>query len=240
MSLICCSNLSVCYEETVAVENLSFEIKDHDHLYIIGENGSGISTLLRTILGLKSKKEGSISFTNLKRNEIGYLPQKTAIQKDFPASVYEVVLSGFVNSLKLFPFFNSKQKEKVLEILSFLDMEKFKDVSFRKLSKGQQQKVLLARAVCSSKKILFLDEPCSSLDMIFEKEFYLFIKKLNEEEDIAIVMVSHDIDAAIKNAKNILHIKKKALFFGDVSSYLKSDAFRHFSKGEQDIAKRHV
>ncbi len=237
MSLVICRNLFVSYEENVAVYDISFDIKEQDYIFILGENGSGKSTLLKTILGLKSKKKGEIVLKNLKRNEIGYLPQKVLIQKNFPASVFEVVLSGFVNSLKFFNFYNKKYKEKAEEILRFLNMEKFKNVSFRKLSKGQQQKVLLARAICSSKKILFLDEPCSSLDPIFTKEFYSLIKSLNEEKKIAIVMVSHDVEAAVKNAKKILHINKKALFFGEVSEYLKSDVSKCFLKGGDKFDK---
>lgn len=237
MSLVSCRNLFVSYEENVAVSDLSFEIKEQDYIFILGENGSGKSTLLKTILGLKAKKRGEIVLENLKRSEIGYLPQKVLIQKSFPASVFEVVLSGFVNSLKIFPFYNKKYKEKAEQILKFLNMEKFKNISFRKLSKGQQQKVLLARAICSSKKILFLDEPCSSLDPIFTKEFYFLIKRLNEEKKIAIVMVSHDVEAAIANAKKILHMNKKALFFGEVSKYLKSDVSKSFLKGGDKFDK---
>lgn len=237
MSLISCRNLFVSYEENVVVYDLSFDIKEQDYLFILGENGSGKSTLLRTILGLKLKKKGEIFLKNLKRSEIGYLPQKILIQKDFPASVFEVVLSGFVNSLRFFQFYKKQQKEKAEKILKFLNMERFKNVSFRKLSKGQQQKVLLARAICSSKKVLFLDEPCSNLDPVFTKEFYLLIKKLNEEKKIAIVMVSHDVSAAILNAKKILHIKNKLLFFGEVSEYLKSSVSKSFLKGGDNLDK---
>ena len=205
MSLICCRNLFVFYEKVLAVENLSFEISKKDYIFIVGENGSGKSTLIKAILGLKAN------------------------------SVFEIVLSGFVNSLKIFPFFKLEQKAKAMDFLRFLNMERFKNVSFRKLSKGQQQKVLLARAFCSTKKILFLDEPCSSLDPVFRKEFYFLVKKFNEEKNIAIVMVSHDIEAAFVYAKKILHMKKKALFFGSVDEYLKSDVSRQFWKGERNF-----
>lgn len=226
MNLISCKNLTVNYEKEAAIENLSFSVSFKDYIFILGENGSGKSTLLKTILNLKKKSSGEIFFENLKRNEIGYLPQKLDLKKEFPATVFEIVLSGFVSCCSF--FYVKKQKQKVLQILKNLKLEHFKDVSFKELSKGQQQKVLLARALCATKKVLFLDEPCANLDPVFAKEFYFLIKKLNEEKNVAIVMVSHDVEAAILNAKKILHIKKRVLFFGEVKDYLKSEVAKTF------------
>ncbi len=226
MNLISCKNLTVNYDKEAAVENLSFSVSFKDYIFILGENGSGKSTLLKTILNLKKKSKGEIFFENLKRNEIGYLPQRITLKKDFPSTVFEIVLSGFVSCCSL--FYSKKQKLKVLQILKSLKLENIKNVSFKELSKGQQQKVLLARALCATKKVLFLDEPCANLDPVFTKEFYSLIKKLNEEKNVAIVMVSHDIEAAILNAKKILHIKKKVLFFGEIQDYLKSEFAKVF------------
>lgn len=233
MKLISCEKLSINYGRVLAVDEVTFSVKEKDYLFIVGENGSGKSSLLKAILKLKPYKKGDIIFDNLKMSEIGYLPQKSGIQKDFPATVYEVVISGFVHNLKFWPFYDRSQKKRVFEILNLLNLYDFKSYNFNSLSKGQQQKVLLARAICAAKKILFLDEPCASLDPVFTKDFYKIIKKLNEEQNLAIVMVSHDVNLGIKYAKKILHIKKRVIFFGDVDDYSNSKIGRLFLKGEQ-------
>ena len=232
MNLISCKNLFIYYGKNLAVENLSFTIKEKDYIVIVGENGSGKSSLLKAILNLNVKFKGDVVFENLKRNHVGYLPQLVDGEKNFPAIVFEIVLSGFVNCSFFSPFYGEKEKKTVSHILKKLNMYELRNESFRNLSKGQQQKILLARAICSSKKILFLDEPCSSLDPIFKREFYSLAKELNEEKNIAVVMVSHDVKDSILNAKKVLHMDKKALFFGDVSDYVKTKEYKYFLKGE--------
>ena len=231
MNLVSCSNLYINYGKVLAVEDVTFSVAEGDYVFIVGENGSGKSSLLKAILKLKSYKKGKIIFNNLKRSEIGYLPQKVVIQKDFPATVYEVVISGFIHDLKIWPFYDKLKKTRVDEILNLLNLLDFKNFAFNNLSKGQQQKVLLARAICATRRILFLDEPCAGLDPVFIKDFYKLVKKLNDE-NITIVTVSHDINAAIKYANKILHMKRNAIFFGNVNDYVNSKVGEIFLKGE--------
>lgn len=221
MSLIQCENLVINYENKVAVDNVSFEIDKGDYLCIVGENGSGKSTLLKGIVGLRKLNSGNIKY-NLKKNEIGYLPQQTVVQKDFPASVIEVVLSGCLNRLGLKPFFTTKEKklaQKNLELLGILDLA---NKSYRDLSGGQQQRVLLARALCATGDILILDEPVTALDPIATLDMYKVIDSLNKEHGTTIVMISHDIDSAVKYGNKILHMNSKLEFFGDTKDYVKS------------------
>ena len=208
MSQIECKDVSVKYENQVVLEDISFSIEAGDYLCIVGENGSGKSTLVKTILGLESAKTGEVIFgDNLNKNEIGYLPQQTQAQKDFPASVYEVVLSGCLNSKGFSPFYSMKDKKLANEMIKSLGIENIKRKSFRELSGGQQQRVLLARALCATKKIIILDEPITGLDPTVTREMYSLIKEINKK-GITIIMVSHDINFAVNNASKILHLKK--------------------------------
>lgn len=208
MSQIECKDVSVKYENQVVLEDISFSIEQGDYLCIVGENGSGKSTLVKTILGLENSKLGQIVFgEGLNKNEIGYLPQQTQAQKDFPASVYEVVLSGCLNSKGFSPFYSMKDKKLANEMIKSLGIENIKRKSFRELSGGQQQRVLLARALCATKKIIILDEPITGLDPTVTREMYSLIKEINKK-GITIIMVSHDINFAVNNASKILHLKK--------------------------------
>ena len=214
MSQIECKDVSVKYENQVVLEDISFSIEQGDYLCIVGENGSGKSTLVKTILGLENSKLGQIVFgEGLNKNEIGYLPQQTQAQKDFPASVYEVVLSGCLNSKGFSPFYSMKDKKLANEMIKSLGIENIKRKSFRELSGGQQQRVLLARALCATKKIIILDEPITGLDPTVTREMYSLIKEINKK-GITIIMVSHDINFAVNNASKILHLKKNIKFFG--------------------------
>lgn len=229
MSLIKCENLVMNYENKVAVDNVSFTIEKGDYLCIVGENGSGKSTLMKGILGLKKYSSGNIEY-NLKKNEIGYLPQQTIVQKDFPASVYEVVLSGCLNKSKLNPFFSKEQKSlatKNLELLGISDLAK---KSYRDLSGGQQQRVLLARALCATGELLVLDEPVTALDPIATTDMYNVIKSLNKNNGITIVMVSHDIDSAIAYGNKIIHMGNKMEFFGTTNDYINSSSYKKMLK----------
>lgn len=233
MSQIECKDVSVKYENQVVLEDISFSIEQGDYLCIVGENGSGKSTLVKTILGLENSKLGQIVFgEGLNKNEIGYLPQQTQAQKDFPASVYEVVLSGCLNSKGFSPFYSMKDKKLANEMIKSLGIENIKRKSFRELSGGQQQRVLLARALCATKKIIILDEPITGLDPTVTREMYSLIKEINKK-GITIIMVSHDINFAINNASKILHLKKNIKFFGNTEDYVKSEVGKKFIGGAE-------
>lgn len=230
MAQLICSDVTLGYEGNVVTGNLSFTVNSGDYLCVVGENGAGKSTLIKALLRLKSPMSGSITTGDgLKPTEIGYLPQQTTVQRDFPASVKEIVFSGLLNKSGLLPFYTKEQKafaKKQMEKMNILDLEKR---CYRELSGGQQQRVLLARALCATGKMLLLDEPVAGLDPAAKNEMYGLIKKLNEEDGITIIMVSHDIAAAVKYATHILHIGHKPLFFGTKEDYLKSDISKVFS-----------
>lgn len=216
MKLLSLEHVSISYEKKSVVEDVSFSIEDGDFLCILGENGSGKSSLLKGILGLLPLS-GNIQFS-LKKEEMGYLPQ-FQIHTKFPASVFEVVRSGFSPSLKR----RGDIKKKVLENMQHFHIEDLKDRNFQELSGGQMERVLLARTLAEHKKILFLDEPTTGLDIHSTKELYQMIHKLNQEQKITIVMVTHDVDRVLEYANKILYLQKKMLFFGTTDQYLSCD-----------------
>ena len=221
MSLLKCKNLTLGYDGNAVVSDLNFEINSGDYLCIVGENGSGKSTLMKTLLNLQQPLSGTIETGDgLKRDEIGYLPQQTVVQKDFPASVWEIVLSGNLSSGGFKPFYSSADKERAKENIKKMGIESLMKRCYRELSGGQQQRVLLARALCATKKLLLLDEPVSGLDPKVTQEMYSLIKELNEQ-GITVIMISHDISAAVKYASHILHIGDR-IFFGTKDEYLKN------------------
>ncbi len=223
MALIKTEALSLGYDGRTVVKDISIEINKGDFLCIVGENGSGKSTLMKTLLGLKSPLSGTVSYGDgLKKSKIGYLPQQTATQKDFPASVREVVLSGCLNSAGILPFFTSKHKETARKNMEKLGISEIADKCYRELSGGQQQRVLLARALCASSELLLLDEPVSGLDAIVTAELYDIIEGLNRD-GMTVVMISHDIAASVNYATHILHLGNTPLFFGTKEDYLVSD-----------------
>jgi len=227
MSFITAQNLSLGYDKNVVTEDLNFRVDEGDYLCIVGENGSGKTTLMRTILGLQLPLGGQILFGDgLKKNEIGYLPQQTVVQKDFPASVEEIVLSGCQAHMGLRPFYTEKERSIVLKNMERMDIVDLKNRCYRELSGGQQQRVLLARALCAATKVILLDEPVSGLDPRVTLEMYELIDSLNKS-GITIIMVSHDIAAAVKYASHVLHVGKK-LFFGTKDEYVSSDVGRFF------------
>ncbi|GHU83455.1 hypothetical protein AGMMS50284_7030 [Clostridia bacterium] len=170
----------------------------------------------------------------LQASEIGYLPQQTAIQKDFPASVYEVIISGRLGARGILPFYSFKDKILANENMQRLGITHLKHRCYRELSGGQQQRVLLARALCATKKLLLLDEPVSGLDPVVTQELYKLIAEINKKTGITIIMVSHDITCAVKYASHILHLKNKQLFFGKTVDYLASDVGSEFVGGDLD------
>lgn len=235
MALIKCENVSIGYEGQTVVKDLNFQIGTGDYLCIVGENGSGKSTLIKSLLGLKSVESGRIVFGDgLKQNEIGYLPQQTDVQKDFPASVYEVVLSGRLNSRGLKPFYTAADKQQAYEKMEILGIRDLAKQCFRDLSGGQRQRVLLARALCATKTLLLLDEPVTGLDPIVTAEFYQLIRQINRDSGIAVVMVSHDIESAVEYASHILHLQEKVLFFGTAEDYRRSRVGRTFLGGDRN------
>ena len=231
MSYFSLNKIGFSYEGKVVLEDIHFSVEKGDYLCIVGENGAGKSTLLKGILGLKKPNEGEIILgEGLKRQDIGYLPQQTEAQKDFPASVYEVVESGCLNKLSLFPFYRKEDKKRVEDALRFLNIENLRKSCYRELSGGQQQRVLLARALCAGSKLLILDEPVAGLDPKAQTELYDLIDRLNKELKITIIMVSHDVKEIVQRAKHILHLAHKQLFFGEAEKYRESELGKSFVK----------
>ncbi|MBR3274543.1 MAG: metal ABC transporter ATP-binding protein [Clostridia bacterium] len=219
MALITCRDLALGYESHVILEHLSFSVNAGNYLCIVGENGSGKTTLMRTMLGLQKPLDGAIAFGDgMRPNEVGYLPQQTAIQKDFPATVREIVLSGCQAHVGMRPFYSRAEKALAEENLARMGMGDYRRRCYRELSGGQQQRVLLARALCATRKLLLLDEPVSGLDPKVTAEMYALIERLNGE-GVTIIMISHDIAAAVRYATHILHVGSGQTFFGTVDDY---------------------
>ena len=228
-----CKDVTLGYENKVVAKNLNFKIDQGDYLCVVGENGTGKSTLIKTLLGLIKPLNGEVIANVQGKNHkgVGYLPQQTQAQKDFPASVWEVVLSGVLNNDHRCPFYNKKDKaeaEKNMEKLNILDLKKR---CYRELSGGQQQRVLLARALCATDSVLILDEPVTGLDPAASMELYETIKDLNKKENVTIITVSHDIKNALNYATHILHLEQENDFFGTVEEYKKSNVSNMFLGG---------
>ncbi|MBO7333930.1 MAG: metal ABC transporter ATP-binding protein [Lachnospiraceae bacterium] len=211
-------NLSIGYEGKPVAEDINFSVKEGDFLCIVGENGAGKSTLVKTLLRLTKPLSGEIVF---KEEGIGYLPQQTVVQRDFPASVWEIALSGNISKLGARPFYRAEEKKRAEDNLKRMGIWNLRKECYRNLSGGQQQRVLLARALCASEKLLVLDEPVSGLDPKVTAEFYELTKELNKS-GITIIMVSHDIKAIMEFSDHILHIGRDNVFFGTTEEYLKS------------------
>ena len=231
MPQIVCENASLGYDGKPIVTGLNFTVNAGDYLCIVGENGSGKSTLMKTILNLTPPLAGSIHMEGLKPTQIGYLPQQTQVQRDFPASVLEIVLSGFQGQRGWRPFYTKEEKAAASANLKKLGLEGFERRCYRELSGGQQQRVLLARALCATQKCLLLDEPISGLDPKATAQMYEIIEQLHRE-GITIIMISHDVGAALADATHILHIGKH-LFFGTKEGYLHSGIGRAFLNEEE-------
>ena len=231
MALLTCRDVSLGYDGHEIVRDLSFKVESGDYLCIVGENGSGKSTLMKTILGLQSPMHGKmLTGDGLKQNEIGYLPQQTVVQRDFPASVWEIVLSGCQGRQGLRPFYTKADKALARENIRKMGLESLVRRCYRELSGGQQQRVLLARALCATRKMILLDEPVSGLDPKVTAEMYDLIDALNKSDGITVIMISHDIGAAVKYADHILHVGQD-LFFGTTDEYVRSSSAQDFLKG---------
>ena len=232
MAILKCENASFAYDGRTVLENVSFSLNAGDYLCVVGENGSGKSTLIKGLLGLKAPESGTISYLDgLRSTEIGYLPQQTRTQRDFPASVSEVVLSGCLNRLGGRFHYGREEKERAAENMERMGIDELKNASYQELSGGQQQRVLLARALCATKRLLLLDEPVTGLDRIATGEMYNLIKLVNLCDGISVIMVSHDIHEAVRYATHILHLGHKQLFFGTSAEYRESSLARRFLGG---------
>ena len=218
MALLTCSDVTFSYEGIPVLTDVNFALEAGSYLCIVGENGSGKSTLIKGLLHLKNPSTG-------------YLPQQTAAQKDFPASVWEVVLSGRQNHPHFPPFYTKADKEDALRNMELLDLLPLKKRCYRDLSGGQQQRVLLARALCATKKLLLLDEPVTGLDPVMTNEMYQLIRRINREQNVTIIMVSHDIRNILPDATHILQLDQKQVFFGPTNEYLKTEAGKQFLGG---------
>lgn len=232
MPQISCKNLTLGYEGRPILSGLSFTVNAGDYLCIVGENGSGKTTLTKALLGLQPPLAGQIALgEGLSQREVGYLPQQTFVQRDFPASVAEIVLSGCQSRLGLRPCYNRAEKTLARQAMERLSINDLAGRSYRELSGGQQQRVLLARALCATRKLLLLDEPATGLDPYATADLYRLIAELNHTDGITIIMVSHDITAAAQYASHILHIGDE-LFFGSKAAYLASPLGQAWAGGD--------
>ncbi len=220
MSLIELKNLSLGYDKDIIIKNINLSIEENDFICIVGPNGSGKSTLVKGILGLIKPIKGKVIYNGLKQNCIGYMPQETKVDSNFPASVLEIVLSGTLNQYKNL-FYSKEQKEIALKNLKILGIEKIKDKSFCDLSGGQRQKVLLARSLCATSKLLILDEPSNNLDSKSKMELYNTIIDLNKNYNITIIMITHDLDHDNLIGNKILSLREDDVFFGTVEEFVR-------------------
>ena len=228
MDVIVCRNLTVRNERTLALDDVSFSVHKGEFLTIVGENGAGKSTLVKTILGMTPPDAGSVEIDTHTVGRIGYMPQQSSAQRDFPASVREVVLSGCVGGTGFLPFYSRAQKAAARANMDLLGVTSFAKKNYRALSGGQQQRVLLARALCAANDLLILDEPVTGLDPASMQDLYKTLRYLNEREGMAIIMVTHDIENALREAKHILCVDRAGCFYGTVDEFLSSPAGKRF------------
>ena len=234
MDVIVCKNLTVRNARTLALDDVSFAVHKGEFLTIVGENGAGKSTLVKTILGMTAPDAGSVETDAGTAGRIGYMPQQSSAQRDFPASVREVVLSGCVGGTGFLPFYSRVQKAAARANMDMLGVTPFAKKNYRALSGGQQQRVLLCRALCAAGEVLLLDEPTTGLDPLVTKELYTTVKHLSVEHGMTVIMVSHDVDAAIRYSDRILHLATSLRFIGTPQDYLKTPYGAAFS-GEGDM-----
>ena len=230
--LLKCEHVDFGYENYDVVKDVSLEICEGDYLCIVGENGSGKSTLMKGLLGLLKPTGGTLMVSDdLKRSGIGYLPQQTPAQKDFPATVQEVVISGCLGKRGNRPFYSKKERETAAVNMERLGITDLRKSCYRDLSGGQKQRTLIARALCATDRLLILDEPITGLDPSTTQDFYRVIRHLNREEQVAVLMVSHDIQNIVAQANKILHLKQSVLFYGSVEDYKQMECGREFLGG---------
>ncbi len=231
--LLACHDVSLGYEHKPLLEHLNFTVRSGDYVAVLGENGSGKSTLLKSLLGLTPPLAGRIDRSAQKAGQLGYLPQQTPAQRDFPATVEEVVLSGFLNRRGFRFAYSGKERSAALMHMGKLGILELKDRCYRELSGGQQQRALLCRALCAAHELLILDEPVTGLDPAASQDLYKTLRYLHNREHVAILMVTHDVDAALREADTILHIGQKRWFCGTAEEYLRDESGKRF-----DAARR--
>jgi zinc transport system ATP-binding protein len=234
--LISCRDLSFAYDGHTVVWGLNFSVEEGDFLCIFGENGSGKSTLIKGLLGLMPPAGGRLLKEGFTARELGYLPQETASRKDFPAGVYEVVLSGRLGLRGFRPFYSRADKRAAEENLERLGIAPLRGRCYRELSGGQQRRVLLARSLCAGRKLLVMDEPAAGLDPPAAAEFYGLLERLNRELGITVIMVSHDIGGSLNYGGKVLHLRHEQLFFGTPGAYRQSEPGRKFLEGPPGTA----
>lgn len=226
MSLIKVKNLSLGYEGNTIIKDISFSVNEGDYICVVGENGSGKTTLIKGLLGLVPRLSGSVEFSeDISRNHVGYLSQQSKYTADFPASVKEIVMSGFLNNRLFGLGYTKTEKAQAETVMNQVGIGELEKKSFSALSGGQQQRVLLARALCATRKLLLLDEPTSALDPVATADFYSLVKKLNKN-NITVIMVSHDVTSAVRNASHILSLRTDGVFFGTTHEYIHSSEGR--------------
>ena len=220
MNLIKLENVTLGYDSHIVLKDINFEINDQDFICVVGPNGSGKSTLIKGILGLIRPIKGKVIY-NIEQNFIGYMPQETKVDANFPASVLEIVLSGTLNKMKFKPFYTNEEKEIALKNLKILKIEKLKNKSFADLSGGERQKVLLARSLCATKKLLILDEPSNNLDSKSKETLYNTVIDLNKNQGITVVMITHDLDHKNLLGNKILSLREDEIFFGSTKEFVR-------------------
>lgn len=221
MSLIDIKNLSLGYDGNIVLKNVNLKIEENDFICVVGPNGSGKSTLIKGILGLIKPISGTITFNNLKQNFIGYMPQETKVDSNFPASVLEIVLSGTLNKKRMSLFYTKEDKKLAIKNLKILGIENLKNKHFSELSGGQRQKVLLARSLCATSKLLILDEPSNNLDSKSKKNLYDILTNLNKNYNITIIMITHDLDHNNLIGNKILSLREDDIFYGTTEDFIK-------------------
>ena len=227
--LLACHDVSLGYEHKPLLEHLDFTVRAGDYVAVLGENGSGKSTLLKSLLGLTPPLSGTIDRRAQRAGRLGYLPQQTPAQRDFPATVEEVVLSGFLNRGSVHLTYSGKECSAALMHMGKLGILELRNKCYRELSGGQQQRVLLCRALCAANELLILDEPVTGLDPAASQDLYKTLRYLHDKENMAVLMVTHDVGAALREAKTILHIGQRRWFCGTVEEYLRDESGRRFS-----------
>ena len=235
MDIITCKNITVHNDRTLALDDVSFSVKKGEFLSIVGENGAGKSTLVRAMLGIITPDGGSVEIDGTARGKIGYLPQQSSAQRDFPASVYEVVMSGNIGRTGVLPFYTRSHRARTHGYMEMLGITPLAKKNYRALSGGEQQRVLLARALCAADEVLLLDEPTAALDPLVTNELYNTVKHLSVDHGMTVVMVTHDISAAVKYSDRILHLATSISFIGTPAEYKTTPLGASFGTEVQDV-----